>query len=109
MRLLYARADRVELEVAGDGGVVVVRRAFQPLWQARSGAQQLQVVPADVVLTGVVVPPGEHRIELFVSSRPEWKAAMVAGLALVALLAAVILPARRTEAQPPAAATPPTA
>ena len=109
VRLRRASADRIDLDVAGGGGVVVVRRAFQPLWQAHAGAQQLQVVPADVVLTGIVVPPGEHHVELFVSSRPEWTAATVAGLALAALLAAAIVPARRAEPRPPAAPGPPAA
>jgi hypothetical protein len=88
VRLLRNSPDRVELTVAGGGGVVVLRRAYQPLWQARSEDSPLQVVPADVVLTGIVVPPGRHHVELSVSSRPEILAAVIAALSLLALIAA---------------------
>ena len=96
VRLLHRSPDRVELSITGAGGVVVVRRAYQPLWQARSEKTPLQVLPADVVLTGVVVPPGHHLVELFVSSRLEWLAATVAALSLLALIAATTLPLRRS-------------
>ena len=102
VRLLRAEADRLELEVAGDGGVVVVRRAFQPLWHARAEASPLQVVPADLVLTGIVVPPGTHRVELFVKDGPEWTAAAIAALTFVALVAVAILPSRQPETPRPA-------
>jgi len=95
-----ASPDRVGLSIRGEGGVAVVRRAYSPLWQARSEKTRLQVLPADVVLTGVVVPAGQHRVDLFVSSGPEWFAAAVAALSLLALIAATALPPRRKRHPP---------
>jgi hypothetical protein len=93
VRLLASAPDRVEIAVSGGGGVAVVRRAFQPLWRARTGNSPLQVIPVDLALTGVVVPPGEHRVELYVSSAPEWMAAAVALATLLALIALLLVPA----------------
>lgn len=86
--VLAAAPDRVVVAVRGEGGLLVVRRAYQPLWRARSGAGggELPVLPADVALTGVLVPAGEHRVELFV---PRWpvRAAVLVGVLSAALLA----------------------
>ena len=95
-QLLRAAPDYVEIEASSAGGVVVVQRAYQPIWQARSGERELQVLPADVVLTGVVVPPGRHRVELLVSAAPEVAAATVALLAALGLVAVAV--ARRSAA-----------
>ena len=94
VRLLSSAPDRVEIAVSGGGGVAVVRRAFQPLWRARTGTSALQVIPVDLALTGVVVPPGEHRVELYVSPAPEWMAAAVALATLLALIVLLLVPAR---------------
>jgi hypothetical protein len=51
------------------------------------------VVPADLALTGILVPPGRHRVVLSVSSAPEGRAGVVALVATLALLAAC-LPSR---------------
>jgi hypothetical protein len=83
VRLISASPDRIELEVEGNGGLAVVRRAYQPLLVARSGGRTLPTLPADLCLLGVEVPPGRHRVVLEVSSRPEW---IAAGVALLALL-----------------------
>jgi hypothetical protein len=85
VRLLEVGADRLVAEVDGEGGVLVVRRAFLSLWRARSGDRPLAVFPANLVLLGVEVPPGKQRVVLEVSAWPE----LVAGLA--ALSAAVSL------------------
>ncbi len=90
IRLLRAGPDHVEVAAEGPGGLLVVRRAFQPLWRARAEGTALQVLPADVVLTGIVVPAGAHRVELYVSAAPEIAAAAVAVAAVLALLAALL-------------------
>lgn len=86
VRLLAAGADRVELEVDGPGGVVAVRRSYHPLWTATAGGRALEVVPLDLTLTGVVVPPGRHRVRLAVSALPEAVAAAVAAAAAACCL-----------------------
>ena len=86
--VLASDPDRVVLAVRGQGGLLVVRRAFQPLWRARvaGDGEELPVLPADVALTGVLVPAGAHRVELYV---PQWpmRAAALVGLLSAALLA----------------------
>ena len=63
----------------------MVRRAFHPLWRARVDGREAAVEPVDLVLLGVAVPAGEHRLELTVSAWPE----MLAGV--VAILSAGVL------------------
>jgi hypothetical protein len=86
VRLLVNEPDHIEMEVESDGGLAVVRRAYQPLFTARSEGKKLRTVPVDLNLLGVEVPPGRHRVVLSVSSWPEWLAGVVA---LVTLIAAV--------------------
>ena len=85
VRVLATEPDAVRLAVSGDGGLVVVRRAFTPLWRAATAdGRALDVRPVDVLLTGIVVPAGEHEVRLGVSDRPEAIAALMALAALVA-------------------------
>jgi hypothetical protein len=89
-RLLAERPDRIELAVTGGGGVVGLLRGFHPLWRAELGdGTPVETIRVDLVLLGVVVPPGEHRVRLFVPAAPELAAGLVALAALVA--AAVVL------------------
>ena len=88
VRLLAAGPDALTVAVSGAGGVLAVRRSYQHLWTARAGGRELPVAPLDLTLTGVEVPPGEHTVELTVSSRPETLAAaggLAAALACLAL------------------------
>ena len=87
--------DRIEIEVEGEGGVLVVRRSFHPIYRAvaqesplepnHEPGQELELatLPVDLVLLGVQVPPGRQRVVLEVSAGPEW---MAAAVALVVLL-----------------------
>ncbi|MES1242713.1 MAG: hypothetical protein ABUT39_13945 [Acidobacteriota bacterium] len=83
VRLLTDEPDRIELEVESDGGLAVIRRAYQPLFVARSEGKTLRTVPVDLNLLGVEVPPGRHRVVLSVPSWPEWLAAAVALATLI--------------------------
>ena len=87
VRVLREQPDRIELAVQGAGGLAVVRRNFDPLWVARDRhGTLLRTVAVNLVLLGVVVPPGTDQVILEVSPWPE----RVAGLgALIALFAAV--------------------
>lgn len=86
--------DRIELHTSGPGGLVVVRRAYQPLYRARADGQVLRTLPVNLALLGVVVPPGETRIEIDVPAAPEIAAAGVALLAFAAALVFAWRPAR---------------
>jgi hypothetical protein len=44
--------------------LMIVSNPWFPGWHATSGDRPLQLVRADHALTGIVVPPGEHDIEL---------------------------------------------
>jgi hypothetical protein len=88
VRLLRSSPDRIELEVEGGGGVAVVRRAYQPLLVARSEAGPLVTAPVDLVLLGIVVPPGSHRVTIAATAWPEALAGVVALAAAAALLLA---------------------
>jgi len=92
VRLLSAAADRIELEVESSGGVAVVRRAFQPLLVARAEGVRLRTMPVDLVLLGVVVPPGRHRVTIEVSAWPEILAGAIALAGFVAVVLAGALP-----------------
>jgi hypothetical protein len=94
VEVLALESDRIELEVESEGGLVVVRRAFQPLLRARIAGREIPTLPANLCLLGVVVPAGHHRIEIAVSSLPEIVAAVVAGT-VAAALGLVLLVGRR--------------
>jgi hypothetical protein len=86
---LAERADELLLEVEGDGGLVVVERAWSPLWSATlaTGAA-LPTLPADLVLLAVEVPPGRHRVRLAVGARSEKIAGVIALLTLAGVAVA---------------------
>lgn len=91
--------DRIVLQVDGPGGLVVVRRLYHPIWRARSGDRQLRTMVAQLVLMGVEVPPGSHRVVLDVPAGRGVAAACLA--VLVALACAVVAwRARRTAVEP---------
>jgi hypothetical protein len=70
--------------------VVGVLRAAHPLWRAElEDGTRLATTTVDLVLLGVEVPAGRHRVRLEVPRAPELAAGVIALLALVgaALLA----------------------
>jgi len=86
IRVVSETPDRIELDVEGDGGLAVVRRAYQPMIEARAEGRRLATRPVDLVLLGVEVPPGRHRLALSVSAIPEIVSGVIALLALLAAL-----------------------
>lgn len=86
VRLLVNEPDRIELEVEGPGGLAIVRRAYQPLFNARTDGKKLRTLPVDLNLMGIEVPPGRHRVVLEVPAWPEIMAGVVAVLVLAAAL-----------------------
>ncbi len=65
---------------------LVVRDAFDPQWRVAIDGQPGTIVPADVALRGVAVPPGSHRVAFtFVPT------SLYAGIALTAIAAICLL------------------
>jgi len=89
VELLAAEDDSLRISVAGDGGLLVVQRAYFPIIEARlEDGRRLPTQPVDLVLLGVEVPAGRHEIRIGTSSRPE---AVAGGISvLVFVLAAVV-------------------
>jgi len=84
--LIREAADELEIQVSGPGGLLVIRRAYQPLYAASAEGRSLPTLPADLSLLGVEVPPGVHRVRIDVPAGPEKAAGAVALLALAAIL-----------------------
>jgi hypothetical protein len=88
LTLIEDTPDRIGLDVWGDGGLLVLRRAFQPLFKATAGGRPLSTLPVNLSLLGVEVPPGNHRVWIEVGAGPE---ALAGAIAVVALLGALFL------------------
>lgn len=87
--------DRVEVELTSPGGgLLVLRRTFQPLYRATSDGRALATLPVNLSLLGVEVPAGRRRVVVSVSDRPEILAGAVGAVAFAGALAAGLLPAR---------------
>jgi hypothetical protein len=97
VRLLAAGPDRIDLAVAGPGGVVAVRRSYHHLWTARAGEAELPTFPLDLTLLGVEVPPGEHTVRIEVSGWPEAVAGGVAVAVAAVCLGLLLRRGRRLE------------
>jgi len=80
--------DRLEVDVWGDGGLLVLRRAFQPLFKASAGGRPLPILPVNLSLLGVEVPPGNHRVWIEVGAGPE---ILAGGIAILAFLTALVM------------------
>lgn len=78
VRLLRATADRIELEVRSGGGIVVLRRAYRPMYRARASGSAIGTLPVNLCLLGLQVPAGTHRVVVDVAAWPEIAAAVVA-------------------------------
>lgn len=80
--------DHLAIAVDGEGGLLVVRRAYQPLYRATASGRRLATQPVQLMLLGVEVPAGHQQVRIDVSSWPEGVAGAVA-LVVVAVLASV--------------------
>ncbi len=84
--------NRIEANVRGGGGVLVLSEVAYPGWQAAVDGQPASLVRVDYLLRGLCVPPGEHRIELWYDPPLLKVGLVVTGLTLFALIGAVSLP-----------------
>jgi hypothetical protein len=91
VRLVEERADRIVVDVAGEGGLLVVTRAYQPLYRARlEGGAELATQPVDIALLGVELPAGSGRVVIEIPSAPERFAGVVALVLALALVVVAI-------------------
>jgi hypothetical protein len=72
VEIVERAGDVVELQVRGGGGLLVVRRSFHPLLRATSRGERLQTMPVNLMLLGVVVPPGNAQVRIDVAQWPDW-------------------------------------
>ncbi|MEM8929573.1 MAG: hypothetical protein AAGE94_00260, partial [Acidobacteriota bacterium] len=88
VEVLSERLESVRLAVdSPNGGVVVSRRAWLPVWRAEVDGEAVDVELVDLHKLGVRVPPGTHEVRLWIDRRPTRAAC---GLALVALAVLVV-------------------
>jgi hypothetical protein len=92
VRRLAEMPDGFTVDVSGGGGLLVLCRAFQPLYQATAEGKRLPILPVNLSLLGVQVPPGAHRVEVGVSATPE---KVAGGVALLVFVVAGALAWRR--------------
>lgn len=74
------------------GGVLALRRAYLDLYRASIDGEPAPTIITNVHRLGVEVPPGEHRVEIWVDRRPTRLARV---LALLGLAGLVLLGRRR--------------
>ena len=72
-----------------------VSNAYFPGWIARSGGQDLAVLPVDYALMGVVVPAGQGDVVLDYHSTYFFAAGIVTLVALLACVALLVLDLRK--------------
>mgnify|MGYP007095775469 FL=1 len=67
VRVVSRRATRIRLLVDArgpDATFVALNQTWDPGWRARRNGEPLPVVRTDLSLSGFLVPPGRHEIEL---------------------------------------------
>ena len=84
------QGDRIwlQLEPSGVERFLVVNELYHPNWHAYAGNTELKVWPTNIVMRGIMVPPGVTEIEMrFVPFMVTWVAGafVVAGLVLTAV------------------------
>jgi hypothetical protein len=82
------RDERELVEIAVDtpaGGVLVLRRAFLPIWRAEIDGRPARPAPAQMTRLAVELPAGARRVRLFVDRSPLRRGLMVAAAAALAL------------------------
>lgn len=90
-RFLRDDPERAELAVStSEPGLVVLTRSFDSGWQARLDGAAVPALRADLAFLGVLVPAGDHRLELDYRP-PGYRAGLAISGASLVLLAALVL------------------
>ena len=86
-RVTESGTHRMELEVSSTvPGVLVLQRAFLPIYRARANGRRIPIVAANIHRLGIELPAGDHRVEIWIDRRPLWISTAVALIALVGLI-----------------------
>ena len=96
--------ERVEVEVHSPaGGYLILRRAYLPIWRATIDAGPARPVIAQMTRLAVAVPPGRHRVRLWIPRTPLHLALLGALLGVAGLIATALVARRDTpgETAPP--------
>lgn len=88
-------AIRMEVDVEGpEPAFVAVNQTWHPGWRATIDGATARIVRTDLSLSGLVVPPGRHRVELTFDD-PSVAAGMLLGVAGLAGCLALVVTGRR--------------
>jgi hypothetical protein len=70
-RLLRETRESIEIEVdARSAGVLVVQRASLPIYRATVDGRPAELTVANLFRLGLELPPGRHRVRIWVDRRP---------------------------------------
>jgi hypothetical protein len=95
--IIESGSHRLELEVSSKApGVLVLQRAFLPIYRARANGLRTPIVAANIHRLGIELPAGDHLVEVWIDRRPLW---ISTGVALVALLVLIAVSLRRHPAR----------
>jgi hypothetical protein len=87
-RFVADEPERAELTTSASvASLLVLTRSWDPGWEARVDGERVPVLRAQLALVAVVVPPGEHRIEIAYRPRSFRIGLALSGAGLLALLA----------------------
>lgn len=91
--------ERVELVATSEaGGVLVLRRAYLPLWRATIDGRPATPTIAQATRLALELPPGRHEVRLWIPRRPLRLALATSLAGAAALLALAAWPAPRRAA-----------
>jgi hypothetical protein len=97
--LVLGTADeggRIQVDYrAGEGALWIAAMTFDPGWRATLDGAPLEIYPTAACQAAVLLPPGEHRLELRYHERLLVPGAVVTLLSLVAGVAALVTAGRR--------------
>ena len=83
---------------APSGGFLRVSGRWDDGWSARIDGRSAEVLRADAIFRGVVVPPGRHRVDFSYRNPAEHRGRLVAGAALVVIVGLAFFGRRRATA-----------
>jgi hypothetical protein len=86
VEIVATGAEHLEVTVDAAGpGVLVIQRAYLPLYRATDDGEETPIRVANMHRMGIELPAGEHAVRLWVDRRPLAAASVLSLLAAVAL------------------------
>src|SRR5262245_18378367 len=90
-RIVSYEANNLAIETVADKSAVLVASEINyPGWEATIGGQPAEILTADNLLRGVIVPEGNHRVEMRYAAPAAKRGAIITALTLLTLACAVI-------------------